>query len=123
MKTKPISTYCKQEVDGWNCLPASMVLAALGDEEFCCGFLRESDGAHMMASVKDLGAIKVIHVSIAPIRFYKKDWSDEEHQRHLFANTPEIVASFFGNRPFARKPDDPRRPEVKHYFAILEANE
>ena len=100
-----------------------MVMAPIGQESAYCGFLRESDGAHVMASIKDLGRLQTIHVSIAPIRFYRPDWTDEEHQRELFAVTPDIIETFFGERRFARQPDDPRRPGVKHYFAILEANE
>ena len=123
MKRKPISTYCRQEVEGWNKLPDAMVLPLPGEEEFCCGFIREEDGVHLMVTLDDLNSLTIIHISLAPIRFYKKDWTDEEHLDHIFNVTPDIVETFFGNRKFARQPDDPRRPQVKHYFAILEVNE
>jgi hypothetical protein len=123
MKTKPIATYCLQEVDGWQKLPPTMVLCPPGKELSYCGFLRERDGVHFMASVKDLGAIQRLHVSIAPIRFYRQDWTDEEHQDHLFDISPEVIESFFPGRRFSLMPDDPRAPHVRHYFAILEADE
>ena len=119
----PIATYCCQEVEGWNKLPDSLVLPRLGEEEFTCGFFREEDGIHFLATVTEFDNLTLIHVSIAPIRFFKKDWTDEDHMGHIFDVTPEVIKSFFGDRSFMRQPDDPRRPQVKHYFSILEAQE
>lgn len=123
MSRKPISTYCRQEVEGWDKLPPEMVLAPAGEEEFYCGFMRRHDGVHLMASVKDYGSLQTVHVSLAPVRFYRPDLTTEEHLEYIYDITPDAVESFFGDRRFARQPDDPRRPEVKHYFAVLEAHE
>ena len=122
MSRKPISTYCRQEVEGWDKLPPQMVVAPPGEEEFYCGFMRK-DGVHLMASVKDYGRLQTVHVSLAPVRFYRPDLTDEEHLEYIYEVTPDVVESFFGDRRFARQPDDPRRPQVKHYFAVLEAHE
>lgn len=123
MKRKPIATYCKQEVAGWDRLPDFMTMAFPGEEDYSCSFIRQSDGIQMLASVKDLNVLNTIHVSLAPIRSCRKDWTEEEHSGHIFDIAAEVVESFFPGRRFARQPDDPRRPQVKHYFAILEANE
>ncbi len=123
MKRNPIANYCKQQVEGWDKLPEFMNFAPPGEEDFCCSFLRRADGIQMLASVKDLNALNTIHVSLAPIRDCRKDWTDDEHNGHIFDVAFEVVESFFPGRRFARQPDDPRRPQVKHYFAILEANE
>jgi hypothetical protein len=104
---KPISTYCRQEVEGWNTLPPSMVVAPPGEEDFYCGFIRESDGVHLMASVKDYGKLQTIHVSLGPIRYYRPDLSDAEHEQLVFDATYDVVQCFFGERRFARQPDDP----------------
>jgi len=120
---KPISTYCLQEVDGWNKLPPSMVLAPPGEEAFYCAFIREKDGVHLLASVKDYGKLLTIHVSLGPIRYYRPDLTDEEHEQYVFDVTPKVVECFFGDRRFARQPDDPRKPNLKHWFAVLEEGE
>lgn len=122
MDRKPIATYCRQEAEGWDKLPPHMVLCPPGDEPFYCAFLRK-DGVHMMARVADYGVLKNIHVSIGPIRSCRPDLNDEEMADYLYQVTPEVIETFFGERRFARQPDDARKPEVKHYFAILEANE
>jgi hypothetical protein len=123
MKRNPIANYCEQQVEGWQKLPVFLNLVIAGNEEFSCSFLRQSDGVHLMASVKDLNALNTIHVSLAPIRSCRKDWTDEEHGGHIFDVAAEVIESFFPGRKFLRQPDDELRPQVKHYFSILEANE
>lgn len=122
-KRKPIAAYCKQEVEGWERFSDEMNCTHPGEEEYTCSFFRRSDGITLMASVKNLNVLNLIHISLCPLRCFRKDWSDEEHCGHMFDVTFEVVNSFFPGRKFARQPDDPRSPQMKHYFAILEANE
>ena len=119
MKRKPIATYCKQDLVGWLKMPDA---SHPGEEEFTCGFLRLSDGIHMLASVKDINGLHILHVSLTPIRICRKDWTDEEHNGHLFDITSEVIESFFPGRRFAQTPADPRKPEMKHYFSPLFSN-
>lgn len=119
MKRKPIVAYCKQDVEGWLKLPNAINAAPPGEEEFTCGFLRQSDGVHMLASVKTLNDFNFIHVSLTPIRVFRQDWTDEEHSGHLFDIAFEAIKSFFPDRKFAQQPVDPRRPEMKHYFSPI----
>lgn len=120
---KPISSYCKQEVVGWNRLPPEMVMARSGEEDFSCGFINSVLGLHMMASVKDFGVLQVIHLSIGPIKSYDSSLTNEEWERRIYANVVDIAETFFPRRQFARQPDDARKPDVKHYFAILGVDE
>lgn len=123
MKRKPISEYCQQEVAGWYAIPELTMTIFPGEEEFSCVFFRESDAIQFLATVKDHNGLRVIHASLAPIRSVRKDWTDEEHNGHIFDVAFEVLKSFFPGRKFLRQPDDPRRPQVKHYFSILKANE
>ena len=120
LNRKPIATYCKQEVAGWDIFPALSDAIFPGEEEFSNVFIRQSDGLQLLATVKDYDALKIIHVSLAPIRTCRPDWTDEEHNGHIFDVASEVVESFFPGRKFARQPDDSRRPQVKHYFTVLE---
>lgn len=123
MNRKPISFYCKQEVQGWDELPNFMTLALPGEENYSCSFVRQADGIQMIASIKFLNNLNTIHVSLAPLRSCRKDWTEEEHNGHVFDVTSEVIDSFFPGRKFARQPDDPRRPRVKHYFTVLNFSE
>lgn len=127
-KLKPIATYCKQEVPGWDNLQQFTSAMFSTDKDFTCIFLRQSDGIQFLASVKDLNPLfkdplHIIHVSLAPVRGLRTDWTDEEHGGHIFDISTEVINSFFPGRRFTRKPDDLRNPHVKHYFSTLENNE
>ena len=119
---RKIATYCRQEAEGWDKFPAYLVPSPPGEEDLYCGFMRK-DGAHMMASVKDYGRLQTIHVSIGPIYSLRPDLTPEELKDYLFSITPEVIETFFGERRFAKQPDDPRKPDVKHYFSVLEVGE
>lgn len=88
-----------------------------------CAYLRQRDGVHFMATIKNLGVLQVIHVSIGPVKYYRPDETPEQLDEYLIEVAPEVVQTFFGDRKFARQPDDPRKPDVKHYFAVLEEYE
>jgi hypothetical protein len=116
-----ISTYCKQDVPGWEKLPPILTIPINGNEDLTCGYVRLNDGIHIMASVRYLDSINkhYIHVSIAPIRPLRMDWTDEEHNGHIFDVTNEVLKIFFDDRKFVQQPQDTRRPEVKHYYSII----
>lgn len=122
MARKPIAAYCKQEVHGWNKLP-QLVPSLPGEEGYTCSFLNDVLGLHMLASVKDVGVMQVIHLSLAPVKSFDHGMSNEDWNQRIFANMADIAESFFPGRQFARQPDDPRRPSVIHYFAILGVDE
>lgn len=117
---KPISVYCKQEVQGWAKLPVFMNLVFPGMEDYSCSFLNDRDGYHLLASVKDLGSLQQIHISLAPIMYYRPDKTEEEMVEEIVHNAGDIIEKFFGDLQFCRAPDDPRRPCVKHFFHIIE---
>lgn len=121
--SRTISDYCKQDVEGWNILPDILpdILPNMPNKEI--SFLRIVDGIHLMVSIKDFGAIECIHVSLAPIRSLKKDWTDDDHMGHIFDITYEVIKSFFGDRQFLRTPDDPDHTLVKHYFYVFNQDE
>lgn len=93
-----------------------------GEWPFHCCFMRE-DGVQFIASLDDLGALQRLHISISPVTYYRPELTKDEFEEYLYEVAPEVVQTFFGERRFARAPDDERRPQVKHYFAILEAHE
>lgn len=123
MQRKPIASYCRQEVVGWHKLPPEMVLAHPGEEEFSCGFFNTVAGLHMMASVKDFGVLQVLHLSVGKISSYDPTMTAEEWDQRIYANVVDIAETFFPGRQFARQPDTPNQPSVKHYFAILGVDE
>jgi hypothetical protein len=107
---KPITAYCKQQADGWNThtiLPGQI------------SFINPKEGIHLAADVKDLGKLKVIHASLAPIHTIDNPPTVEE----LFYKTAEILQLFFGERGFAQQPIDERNPLQRHYFSILKEEE
>ena len=122
MNRKPIATYCKQEMLGWDKLPPE-IMALPGDEEFSCGFIRRKDGLHLMASVKDFDVLNVIHLSVGPIKSLNPTLSDQEWEKYILSSVCSIAKDFFGERDFVRRPDDPRKPSVKHYISVLGVNE
>lgn len=122
MNRKPIATYCKQEMLGWDKLPSSSPDNAIS-AEFSCGFIRCKDGIHLMASVKDFEILNVIHLSVGPIKSLNPTLSDQEWEKHILSSVRSIANDFFGERDFVRRPDDPRKPSVKHYISVLGVNE
>jgi hypothetical protein len=117
---KPISVYCKQDVHGWAKLPMELCLPKPGQEDFTCSFLNESLGLQLLTTIEDLGSLQQIRVSIAPVKYYNPELSDEEWVREIQSKAGNIIESFFGDFGFCRAPDDERRPIVKHFFHILE---
>jgi hypothetical protein len=118
---KPISVYCKQQMDGWQRLSDDFINAIYPlNTEYTCGFVRLEDGIQMMASIKCFNGISTIHVTLAPIRDYRPDWTDEEHVGHIFDIASKLISSFFPDRKFAQQPNDPRNLKAKHYFSILD---
>lgn len=116
-----ISDYCKQDVEGWNILPdilPNFTNSNMPNKEI--SFLRIVDGVHLMASIKNYGDMECIHVSLAPIRTLRKDWTEEDHIGHIFDIAYEVIKSFFGAKQFLRKPDSPDHPLVKHYFYVFD---
>lgn len=120
---KPISTYCIQEAAGWDTLPPNMVVAPLGEEAFYCAFMRRTDGVHVMASVKDYGRLNTVHLSVGPIKFYRPEFTDAQWEEYLVGVSGEVVTTFFPSRKFFMAPADERKPDVRHYFSILEDHE
>lgn len=124
MKRKTIQTYCKQEAEGWIHLP-EVVEAAFPQSEwphaYC--FLRQKDGIQLIASVEDMGRITAIHISVSSVRSMQPDMTDEESVYYLMDVIPEVVKTFFGERLFAKAPDQPHKLFNKHYFSMLEENE
>ncbi len=112
-----ISDYCNSNVDGWNLLPD---ILKPQENESSCGFMRIKDGIHLMASIKDYGDMQCIHVSLAPIRTLRKDWTEEDHVGHIFDIAYEVIKSFFGDKQFLRTPDSPDHPLVKHYIYFFD---
>ncbi len=104
---KDIAEYVNHKVDGWAetmLLPGQLV------------FINAQEGIQLTTDVKDYGKLQVIHASIAPLHTIDTPPTVEE----LFFRTAEILQLFFGNRGFAQQPLDERRPEMRHYFSILE---
>lgn len=99
--------------------PAGYVAAEHPPES--CAYLRERDGIHFMATIRNFGVLSVIHISIGPVKYYRpKDESSEDLEEYLVEVSPEVAQTFFGDRQFARQPNDTRKPDVKHYFSVLE---
>jgi len=119
---KAIDSYCLQKIAGWHKFPSELV-ASLGEEEFYCGFFNPVAGLHMMASVKDLGALQVIHLSIGKISSFDPDMTEEDWDQRIYSNAADIAETFFPGRKFARQPDSPNHPNLKHYFSILRVDE
>lgn len=121
MQRKPISAYCNQDVHGWEKLPDLFVQAYPGEEDFSCGFINSE--LCMFASVLDFGILNVIHLSLGPIKSFDPSLSDADWAVKIQDNAFSIAESFFPGHTFARQPDDPRKPDVKHYFSVLGADE
>lgn len=119
---KPISVYCKQEVQGWAKLPVFLNLVFPGMEDYSCSFLNDKEGFHLLASVKDLGSLQQIHVSLAPIMYYRPDKTEKEMVEEIVYRAGDIIREFFGDLEFCRAPDDERKPSVKHFFHIISEN-
>jgi len=117
---KPISVFCKQEVEGWAKLPVFLQLITPGLEDYSCSFLNAKEGIHLMASMKDLGSLQQIHVSLAPIMHYRPDQTENGMVEEIVYKAGDIIEMFFGDLMFCRAPDDERKPSVKHFFHIIE---
>jgi hypothetical protein len=107
---KPIESYCNTQVAGWHSLPVVPGQAS---------FVNIDRGIHLVADVKDLGALKTIHLSLTPIPSIAGHPSVIE----LVLQTPQIIQDFFGDRGFAMQPIDDRNPTQRHYFSILKEDE
>lgn len=116
---KPISVYCRQEVEGWVKLPSILNMSPPGEEDYSCGFLNQKEGMHLLASVKNLGVLHQIHVTIGPIMAYCKNKTEEEMATKIASQADAILENFFGDLDFCRAPDE-RRSSVKHFFHIID---
>jgi hypothetical protein len=90
----PIAEYCKQQVKGWSPVSPKICLAPPGEVPFFCSFINEQNGIHMMASIRDYGKLQYIHVSIAPIRFFLPNKTNQEHQNLILDSAFEIIKIF-----------------------------
>lgn len=117
---KPISVYCKQEVVGWARLPMELCLPKPGQEDFTCSYLNESLGIQLLATIEDLGSLQQIRVSLAPVKYYRPEISEEDFVKEIQLRAGDIIEEFFGKLVFCRAPDDQRRPVVKHFFHLIE---
>lgn len=120
LPVKPISHYCHHLDAAWVPLPDELNFAAPGNEDYTAAYLNQTEGLQMIASVKDLGAYRVIHVSIGQINFCRPDLNEQELYEHSLSEAAVILELFFPGRGFARAPDDPRKPTLHHYFSIIE---
>lgn len=91
-----------------------------GQEEYTCAYFNQSEGIQMIASIRDTGALQLIHVSIGQINFFRPDLTESELYEYTLDQAPDILDLFFPGRGFARQPDDPRKPTLHHYFSIIE---
>ena len=116
---KPISNYCLQPDEEWHKLPIEFCAVLPNEEPYTIGFVNKEYGFHFMASVKHLEEHCCIHVSLALLRVWKSEWSEEEHLGHLFDNAHKILNLFFPGWKFERMPDAPGINFVKHYIAMI----
>ena len=119
----PIWKYCIKDPPGW--MPMPQIIEMLYDaqhQHLACAFMRE-DGIQMTADLKDYGRLQVIHMSIGPVKYYRPELNEEEWKEFLFYSSHEVAETFFPGRKFARQPDDPRKPDVIHWFSVLEAQD
>jgi hypothetical protein len=124
MNPKPIATYCKQNVSGWDDVTKYVAKESGYNNNDCfCSFANPVSGLNFVASVRDLGVLNIIHVTIAPLRVIRPEWTDEQWQDFIVISAKSIIGDFFPGRDFAKQPDDPRKPDAKHYFAVIGVNE
>lgn len=116
---KEVHRYCAASVPGWDVWPDDLLFAKPGEEGKSCGFVNRQTGLHLLCSIKAYPMV-LLHVSIGIIRSFRPDLTEQQHEELRDALTPEIIQIFFGDRQFARQPDDPRRPTLKNYFAFCE---
>lgn len=110
--TRRIEDYLTRVPPGWDELIIPMIPES---RNFIC---REK-GVQVVVGIKET-PLPVIHVSVAPVYSLKADLSPAKLRMHILLNVGSIIAEFFGQRKFAMQPDDPRKPDVKHYFHVLE---
>ena len=119
---KPVREYIVGVPQGWTEIPTKLLIGTVIEEQeapFFCSYLRK-DGIQLTVSVRDYGSLRVIHISFAPVYRAKKDQTQEEIDGHLFDEVYNITKGFFGDRKFLRQPNTPGRPEIKHFFHVLE---
>jgi hypothetical protein len=119
----PIWKYCVKDPPGW--MPMPQVIEALypsSQQHLACCYIRQ-DGIQMTADLKDYGALQVIHLSLGPVKYFRPELNEQEWEEFLILSAYEVANTFFPGRKFARQPDDERKPNVKHFFAVLEAHE
>ncbi len=115
---KPLTEYTSEEHEGWDRMPVELAMPRPGDEPYTGTWLRR-DGIQFIATVKDYGAIQLIHASVCPMYTLRPDMRREDLEEYIAMQTPAILREFFGERQFARQPDDPRVPVIKHYFSTI----
>lgn len=120
---KPIKSYLTVP-EGWVEIP--QVIDAIYDEcdrPFSCCYFNKN-GVQFLASVCGISksALRewpyMIHVSLcrSTKAYTKPDWEE-----YIAENAPNIIRDFFGNgQMFAKKPSDENRPDIKHYFSMLD---
>lgn len=104
-----IQNYCQNNLN-WAQIPNGL----LGLSDRYLSFLSE-DGIQLVCSIEKFNFL-VIHVSLAGVSSINPDMTVED----ILDKSTFILNNFFDNRIFIRKPDDPRKPNVKHFFHILE---
>lgn len=115
---KPISTYCKQEVPGWELLPEKMLFCEEGKEAFSCSFINKDEGIQFLASVKESDQGDYILASIGQLSFLRRDLTRDQLAKNIDALTPIILKSFFGNRGFAEQ-EKLSKSTIKHHVSMV----
>ena len=118
---KSIWTYCVKDPPGWDAFPEA-ILATMPDKvDLACCYAR-GDGVQMVTSVKDLGRLQVIHVSISPLLSLRPEFNEQDWDEYILGNAHEIIQTFFPGREFTRQPDDdrPKYRLTKHFYSVLE---
>lgn len=106
---KSIQNYCKNNLN-WVQIPNGLL--RLPDNYL--SFLSE-DGIQLVCSIEKFNFLG-IHVSLAGVSSINSDITVQ----YILNKSTFILNNFFDNRFFIRMLDDPQKPNVKHFFHILE---
>ena len=117
MPRKPVKEYMTVPPK-WVELP-NLIPLPDGEEPYFRSFMSGDYGMQLMASAKPY----YIHVSIGPIYSLRPDLAPDDLRQNIKLGAAEILAGFFPGREFAQQPDDPRKPDVKHFFALFAREE
>lgn len=115
---KPIADFCKDEVLGWtrvDTLWGKMYPFPEEEKKYFRSYLRDVDRLQIILSVKEyFGNVELysVHVSLGGSTF------DSEK---VLSEAGQILSDFFGDLVFARMPDDPRNPHLKHFFHLIDS--